>query len=91
MGISDITLILRDGGERRVEEIGGGLWGTIDSGRSLSWTYRLQKNPVLDDIAPEDLKSCVVRTECGIGQEVEVARRTEGPKARWGPRSFRRR
>ena len=43
-----------------------GLDQTLDPRRNLAIVYPLRQNYDEEDLSPEDVQSCIVRTECGL-------------------------
>ena len=74
VAVARTELTLKDGSPRRINRHGVGL-KSIRPRRNLPIRYSMQKNHGLEDLHPDDVESCVVRTECGITRKVAISRR----------------
>ncbi len=83
VAISFVGLSLKEGSYRMVGRAHGQRQ-SIGSRQNLAMAYWLQGNHELEDIYPRDVRSCVVRTECGIEREIAVALSANAPRTQLG-------
>ena len=82
LAVSRAELTLKDGSTRKINRHGVGLRKSIRPRRNLPIFYGLQKNHGHEDLHPEDVESCIVRTECGIKRIVAIAQPVGGSRKR---------
>lgn len=56
--------------------------GNIDARRNLQMSFWLQGQHGVEDVQPQDVESCVVRTECGIERRVAITRPADQSRRR---------
>ena len=86
LAVARSELTLKDGSTRKISRHGPGLGKSIRPRRNLPILYWLQKNPGHEDVHPDDVESCIVRTECGIRRVVAVAKPVGGSTRRLSAR-----
>lgn len=82
LAVARAELTLKDGSTRKINRHGLGLRKSIRPRRNLPILYWLQKNHGHEDLHPDDVESCIIRTECGIKRTVAIAQPVGGSRRR---------